>query len=144
MLNFVVEALGVVLGGSLGSKWYERGRRRRVAVAFANGRDAVLPGWVLRQQSYFRAVGGLLVVTEHADYHVVDRGILMTRHVVPIDRIAGFTVRLGTSADHKQMSADWMVLEFLDEAAPVRIACSQSEMRYVEHAVNRTLNLPRS
>lgn len=101
-------------------------------------------GWVLRQQSYFRAVGGLLVVTEHADYHVVDRGILMTRHVVPIDRIAGFTVRLGTSADHKQMSADWMVLEFLDEAAPVRIACSQSEMRYVEHAVNRTLNLPRS
>ena len=68
----------------------------------------------------------------------------MTRHDVPIDRIAGFTVRPGTPADHKQMTADWMVLEFLDEAAPVRIACSQSEMRYVEHAINRTLSPPRS
>ena len=144
MLNLVVEALDVVLGGSLGSRWYERGRRRRVAVAFAHGRDAAFPGWLLGQQSYCRAAGGLLVVTEPALDHVVDRGMPMTRHDVPIDRIAGFTVRPGTPADHKQMTADWMVLEFLDEAAPVRIACGQQEMRYVEHAINRTLSPPRS
>lgn len=129
--------LAIVIGVELGRRWWEKARLRRTARAFSAGRDAVFPGWVLGRRAYCRPSGGLLVVAPDAFYHVVDRGMPITRRDIPVERLAVVRRRRGKPEDHKHMPANWAVLECLDDGEAVVIACHEAEMRYVEEALRR-------
>ncbi|QTE31105.1 hypothetical protein [Pengzhenrongella sicca] len=83
-------------------------------------------------------------MTQDGIHHVVDRGMPITRHDLPLDRLEVVAVRQGTRADHKQMPADWLVMECLDDDEKVWIACHEGEMRFVEQAFGRSSRPPQS
>ena len=130
--------LANLVGGEIGWWWSEKARQRRTARAFAAGRNAVFTGWVLGVQPYCRAAGGLLVLeVSGAFYHVVDRGMPITRRDIPVERLVVVRRRTGTWDDHTQRPANWDVFECLDDQEPVLIACHQGEASYVEQALQR-------
>lgn len=132
MVELLGSLVGDLFGAALGGSWVERARRRRTARAFADGRDVVFPGWVLGDQPYCRPAGGLLVVAPRQVYHVVGRGMPITRRDLPVERLVVLGRRVATSADHRQMPADWAVLDCVDGGARVLVACHEAKMAYVE------------
>lgn len=135
--EFLAALLADFLGGAIGRRSSDRARVRRTARAIAAGRDASFPGWVLGRQTYCRAAGGVLTVTPDAVYHLLDRGMPITRHDLPAERLAVIRRRPGTWEDHKHMPENWAVLECLDGDEPILIGCHEAEMPHVEEALRR-------